>query len=133
MTKRRKPQATTLITVTLLLSLTMSSYAQSRRHNKDKEDDPAPISVMDSTEAQWGMRSVNASVYQGLPLNAVYLERGRQRLPDSFPHYQQGKLNQDIVVRSSSTQSKETPNTPPNTMRVNGVETPLGTQAITTP
>lgn len=103
------------IAVALLFSL--SAGAQSRRHDKDKSDDNPPISIMDSTEAQWGMRSVNDSVYQGYPMNAVYLERNRTKLPESFPKYSPGKLGNEIVVRSKDAV--------PSTIRVNGVETPL--------
>jgi hypothetical protein len=103
-------------TVVLLMSL--GAGAQSRRHDKDKSDDQPPITILDSTDAQWGMRSVNDSVYQGYPMNAVYLERGRQRLPDTFPKYTPRKLGNEIVVRSSQQAA-------PSTIRVNGVETPL--------
>jgi hypothetical protein len=107
------------IGITLICMLSLSATAQSRRQNTDqKSDDDPPISIMDSTEAQWGMRSVNDSVYQGYPMNAVYLERGRQRLPDSFPKYTPKPLGNEIVVRSSDQAT-------PSTIRVNGVETPL--------
>ena len=103
------------LAITLLLSLGVD--AQSRRHNKDKKSEDVPISVLDSTDAKWGMRSVNASVYQGLPMNAVMLERGRTPLPESFPRYQAKPLGNDIVVRSKDAA--------PTTIRVNGVETPI--------
>jgi hypothetical protein len=103
----------------LAFGLSLAAGAQTRRHSKDKKDEEARISILDSTDAQWGMRSVNASVYQGYPMNAVYLERGRTKLPDSFPSYKSGKLGNEIVVRSSSGPAT------PSTMRVNGVETPL--------
>lgn len=114
-----RSQRVIAIGIALAFSLSLSAVAQSsRRHNKDKAEEDPPISFMDSTEAQWGMRSVNDSVYQGYPLNAVYLERGRQRLPDNFPKYVPKPLGNDIVVRSSE-------QTVPTTIRVNGVETPL--------
>jgi hypothetical protein len=116
MRSQKRRVAAAGIAVALLLS--GSAAAQSRRHNKDKSDDNPPISIMDSTEAQWGMRSVNDSVYQGYPMNAVYWERDRTKLPDSFPKYTPRKLGNEIVVRSSSTPM-------PSTIRVNGVETPL--------
>lgn len=100
---------------TLLLSIGVD--AQSRRQNKDKKSEDVPISVLDSSEAQWGMRSVNASVYQGLPMNAVMLERGRAPLPDSFPRYQPKPLGNEIVVKSRDAA--------PATIRVNGVEMPI--------
>lgn len=109
----------TAIGIALAFSLSLHAAAQStRRHNKDKVEEDPPISILDSTEAQWGMRSVNDSVYQGYPLNAVYLERGRQRLPDNFPRYVPKPLGNDIVVPSSE-------QAVPSTIRVNGVETPL--------
>lgn len=106
--------------VAFLVTLGAPGECQSRRHSKDKDKDPAAISVLDSTEAQWGMRSVNDSLYRGYPLNAVYLERSRTRLPESFPHYKQGKLGSEIIVSSPKD------NSPPTTIRVNGVDTPIG-------
>ncbi len=103
------------LALTFVLSLSVD--AQSRRQNKDKKNEDVPITILDSSEAQWGMRSVNASVYQGLPMNAVMLERGRTPLPDSFPRYQPKPLGTEIVVRSKDTA--------PTTIRVNGVETPI--------
>ncbi len=102
----------------VLLFTSLSAEAQSRRQNKDKtEEEAAPISILDSTEAQWGMRSVNDSVYQGYPMNAVYLERGRSKLPANFPKYTPKPLGDEVIVRSSGN--------PTTTIRVNGVETPL--------
>lgn len=110
---------TRVLAATLALStlISVGVEAQSRRHNKEKKDEEVPITILDSTETQWGMRSVNASVYQGLPMNAVMLERGRQPLPDSFPRYQPKPLGTDIVIRSKDAA--------PATIRVNGVETPM--------
>lgn len=103
----------------LILLCSVTANAQgSRRQDKDKSDDELPISIMDSSQAQWGMRSVNDSVYQGYPMNAVYLERGRTRLPDIFPRYQSGKLGNEIVIRASGVAT-------PSSIRVNGVDTPL--------
>jgi hypothetical protein len=116
---RSRFRKVTAVGLALIFTLSITAGAQSsRRQNKDKSDDQAPISIMDSTEAQWGMRSVNDSVYQGYPMNAVYLERGRTRLPDSFPKYTPKPLGNEIVVRSSDQPT-------PSTIRVNGVETPL--------
>lgn len=106
------------ITLALTVSLQASSEAQTRRQNKDKPDESPNISILDSSEAQWGMRSVNDSVYQGYPMNAIYLERGRSRLPDSFPKYTPRPLTTDIIIRSSQPAA-------PTTIRVNGVEKPL--------
>lgn len=103
--------------LTLSLLLSIGVEAQSRRQNKDKKDDNVPITILDSSETQWGMRSVNASVYQGLPMNAVMLERGRTPLPESFPRYQPKPLGNEIVVKSRDAA--------PATIRVNGVETPI--------
>ncbi len=103
------------LALTVLLSIGVE--AQSRRQNKENKDDNVPITILDSSETQWGMRSVNASVYQGLPMNAVMLERGRTPLPESFPRYQPKPLGNEIVI-----QSKEAA---PATIRVNGVETPI--------
>ena len=110
--------------IALLFTLTLGAGAQSRRQgDKDKGDDDAPISIMDSTQAQWGMRSVNDSVYQGYTVNGVYLERDRtNKLPDSFPKYTPRKLGNEIIVRSSDKAA-------PSTIRVNGVETPLEDKA----
>lgn len=104
----------------LLFTLSLGASAQSRRQgDKDKSDDAAPISIMDSTQAQWGMRSVNDSVYQGYTVNGVYLERDRtNKLPESFPKYTPRKLGNEIVVRSSDQAA-------PSTIRVNGVDKPL--------
>lgn len=113
----RRTVAATLTTV-LLLSLAAGAQSSRRQGDSDTSDDEPPISIMDSTDAQWGMRSVNDSVYQGYPMNAIYLERGRQRLPDNFPKYTPKPLTNEIVVRSSSDPT-------PSTIRVNGVETPL--------
>lgn len=106
--------------IALVFLFSVGAGAQSsRRQDKDKSDDEAPISIMDSTQAQWGMRSVNDSVYQGYTVNGVYLERDRtNKLPESFPKYTPRKLGNEIVVRSSDTPA-------PSTIRVNGVETPL--------
>lgn len=101
----------------LAVLLSVGVEAQSRRHHKEKKDDNVPITILDSSETQWGMRSVNASVYQGLPMNAVMLERGRAPLPESFPRYQPKPLGNEIVVKSKDAA--------PATIRVNGVETPI--------
>jgi hypothetical protein len=106
------------LSLSLLLSLSVGAQSSRRQGDDDPSDDEAPISIMDSTDAQWGMRSVNDSVYQGYPMNAVYLERGRQRLPDSFPKYQPKKLGNEIMVRSSGAPA-------PSTIQINGVTTPL--------
>lgn len=113
-------QRITALGAALLLTFTLSAEAQSRRQSKDKAEEETPISILDSTEAQWGMRSVNDSVYQGYPMNAVYLERGRSKLPASFPKYTPKPLGDDIVVRSSGASN--------TTIRVNGVEKPLETK-----
>lgn len=102
----------------VLLFTALSAEAQSRRQNKDKPEEETSISILDSTDAQWGMRSVNDSVYQGYPMNAVYLERGRTKLPANFPKYTPKPLGNDMVVRSSDSKSG-------TTIRVNGVVTPL--------
>lgn len=114
---RQMPRQTLAAGLAFTLLLSVGAQAQSRRHNKDKKDEEVPITILDASETQWGMRSVNASVYQGIPMNAVMLERGRQPLPDSFPRYQLKPLGNDIVVPSKETA--------PATIRVNGVETPI--------
>lgn len=111
--------------IALLFTLSLGAGAQSSRRqgDKDKGDDVAPISIMDSTQAQWGMRSVNDSVYQGYTVNGVYSERDRtNKLPESFPKYTPHKLGNEIIVRSSDKPA-------PSTIRVNGVDTPLEDKA----
>lgn len=101
--------------MSLVLSLGMTALAQKEKKEKDKKE-PASFTVLDSTEAQWGRRSINDSIYRGYTVNAVYLERGRQALPDSFNMYKPKKLGLDTIKNSKADQAA------PTTIRVNGKE-----------
>ena len=106
------------VAVGLALALTFVTGAGAQEKDKEAKKDRSPsISVMDSTEAQWGRRSINDSIYRGYTVNAVYLERGRQRLPDSFHMYKPKPIDESNVVQSGSES--------PTTIRVNGSEQSL--------
>lgn len=94
--------------------LMLASFAAAQSRSKENSEDEKPqqsISIMDSTEAQWGRRSVNDSVYKNMPVNAVYLERGKQRLPDSFKMYKPKRLGEENMSGFEEA---------PTTIRVNG-------------
>ena len=96
----QKKTVSQALAAALVLALTVGGLAQeaeSGKEDKGKKKEATSFSVLDSTEAQWGRRSINDSVYRGYTVNAVYLERGRQRLPDSFKMYRP----QPISVESS--------------------------------
>jgi len=112
--KTRKTRSTLCVSLAFVCALTLTSWAEER---PKKKSDAASISVMDSTEAQWGRRSINDSIYRGYTVNAVYLERGRQRLPDSFHMYKPSPISEKNVIRSGQGE--------PTTIRVNGVEQTL--------
>jgi hypothetical protein len=103
---------TRALTLGLLFSLTLTAFAEKR---PEKKEGQSSISVMDSTEAQWGRRSINDSVYRGYTVNAVYFERGRQRLPDSFNMYKPTPIGPANVGDSKDSQT-------PTTIKVNGVD-----------
>lgn len=107
-----------LSSIALLTFSTMVVSAQNRRPEK-KEN--SSISILDSTEAQWGRRSINDSIYRGYTVNAVYAERGRQRLPDSFNMYKPTAVDETTIVNSSPAQDV-------TTIRVNGKEQKLPTE-----
>lgn len=109
-----------VVTASLVLSLSSGVMAQkSSSKDKDKKrEKQTSFSVLDSTEAQWGRRSINDSIYRGYTVNAVYLERGRQRLPDSFNMYKPQPIGAENVIGSED----ESPTT---TIRVNGKEQKL--------
>ena len=116
----RMGQTTKLLTVCgLMLALTLGAAAEKRPKKKEGQQS---ISVMDSTEAQWGRRSINDSIYRGYTVNAVYFERGRQRLPDSFKMYKPQPIGEDNIVKSSS------PGETPTTINVNGKSQKLPTE-----
>ncbi len=110
----------TALAAGLVLALSVGAVAddQNTEKEKGKKKEATSFSVMDSTEAQWGRRSINDSIYRGYTVNAVYLERGRQRLPDSFNMYRP----QPISVESSGGAS-------PTTIKVNGKEQKLPSDA----
>lgn len=103
------------------LILAMATGISAQEKPEKKESQPS-ISVMDSTEAQWGRRSINDSIYRGYTVNAVYFERGRQKLPDSFKMYKPKPIGADNIVRSEN--SSETP----TTIKVNGKNQKLPTE-----
>lgn len=100
------------------LTLSLTHVASAEKRPKKKEGQTS-ISVLDSTEAQWGQRSINDSLYRGYTVNAVYLERGRQKLPDSFNMYKPKPISEDNFVRPVQSSG------PPTTIRVNGTEREL--------
>lgn len=104
------------VAIALALGISLSMVAGAEKRPEKKEN--TSFSVLDSTEAQWGMRSINDSVYRGYTVNAVYLERGRQALPDSF------KMYRATPVTSESASPSEEQNVP-TTFRVNGKEQEL--------
>lgn len=113
--KRPKRIATTICALTLCSVLLMSLSANAQRRERlNKSEDPASIKFMDSTQAQWGRRSVNDQIYKGVPVNATYLERGRQRLPDTFWMYKPKPISTDDLVGPTKKTS------PPATIKVNG-------------
>ena len=113
MTQSKKYQR---VAAALALGFTLSMAAGAEKRPEKKEN--TSFSVLDSTEAQWGMRSINDSVYRGYTVNAVYLERGRQALPDSF------KMYRATPVTSESANPSEQSGAP-TTFRVNGKEQEL--------
>ena len=112
--KNSKKYRNVALALALGFSLSLAAGAEKRPEKKENTS----FSVLDSTEAQWGMRSINDSVYRGYTVNAVYLERGRQALPDSFNMYRATPVNAERLSPS------EDPN-PPTTFRVNGKEQQL--------
>lgn len=96
--------------LSVLMLAGLAANAQSEKSEEDEKPQRS-ISIMDSTEAQWGRRSVNDSIYRNLPVNAVYLERGKQRLPDSFKMYKPKGIGEENMVSSEKA---------PTTIRVNG-------------
>ena len=62
----------------LVLALSVGVVADDQKPVKErgKKKEATSFSVLDSTEAQWGRRSINDSVYRGYTVNAVYFERG---------------------------------------------------------
>ena len=112
----QKKTVSQALAAALVLALTVGGLAQEAKSEKDKgkKKEATSFSVLDSTEAQWGRRSINDSVYRGYTVNAVYLERGRQRLPDSFKMYRP----QPISVESSGGET-------PTTINVNGKQQKL--------
>lgn len=104
------------VLVTVLSVAMMLSAAADRPTKKDKKKNNISVSVLDSTEAQWGRRSINDSVYRDSTVNAVYFERGRQRLPDSFKMYRATPVTSDVITSSG-------PDT--TTITVNGREQKL--------
>jgi hypothetical protein len=109
----RKTTVGTALALGLVMALSIGAAAE--RPKKKKE--ASSLSILDSTEAQWGRRAVNDSVYRDYTVNAVYFERGRQRLPDSFKMYKPTPIGADSVGHSGG----ETP----TTMTVNGKEQKL--------
>ena len=113
--KKSRRIVTTVCAVTLCSLLLLSSSANAQRRERlKKTEDPASIKIMDSTQAQWGRRSVNDSIYKGMPVNATYLERGRQRLPKTFWMYKPKPIDSDNIVQSSKKPAS------PAKIRVNG-------------
>ncbi len=116
------------MTVPLLFGLLLGSAGaqdSDKRSNKETEQS-TQFKFLDSTEAQWGRRSVNDSVYLGYPVNAVYQERGRQRLPDSFKGYRPGPIDHSSIVQKTKSDSELEPlDAVPSRIRVNGSERPL--------
>ena len=104
----------------LVLALSVGVVADDQKPVKErgKKKEATSFSVLDSTEDQWGRRSINDSVYRGYTVNAVYFERGRQRLPDSFNMYRPQPIN----VESSGGES-------PTTIKVNGKDQKLPSDA----
>lgn len=116
--KRNKTICAALLACSLAVGLTQTASAD--RRPKKKEGQPS-ISVLDSTEAQWGQRSINDSLYRGYTVNAVYFERGRQKLPDSFNMYKPQPIGEQNLVRPVQS------NGAPTTIRINGTERDLPT------
>ncbi len=105
--------------------LTLSAQGQSRRpEKKEKPADDVSISVLDSSDAQWNMRSMNDTVYRNTPMNAAYFERDRVKLPDSFKMYRPKSLGDDMVVKTGSS-DLQIDGVAPTTIRVNGKDQPL--------
>lgn len=107
----RNKTISTALALGLVMALSVSAVAD--RPTKKKE--ASSFSVLDSTEAQWGRRSINDSVYRDYTVNAVYFERGRQRLPDSFRMYKPTPVGAESVSGETA----------PTTIRVNGKEQKL--------
>lgn len=114
--KKYRKLCASLLVCGLIMGFTQITSAEKRP--KKKEGQPS-ISVLDSTEAQWGQRSINDSLYRGYTVNAVYLERGRQKLPESFNMYKPKPIDEDNFVRPVPSSG------PPTTIRVNGTERQL--------
>lgn len=116
----QKKNVCSALAACLVLALSTGVVAddQTTEKEKGKKKEATSFSVLDSTEAQWGRRSINDSIYRGYTVNAVYLERGRQRLPDSFNMYRPQPVN----VESSGGES-------PTTIKVNGKEQKLPSDA----
>lgn len=108
-----------VLVLPMLAALVIPAVAEKRPEKKERGSNSS-ISVLDSTEAQWGRRSINDSIYRGYTVNQVYLERGRQKLPDSFNMYKPTPIGAESVVKSSDKV--------PVTIRVNGKEQKLPTE-----
>ena len=107
----QKTKVGTALALGLVLALSVSAMAD--RPKKKKE--AASFSVLDSTEAQWGRRSINDSIYRDYTVNAVYFERGRQALPDTFKMYKATPVGAESIPGEVA----------PTTIRVNGKEQKL--------
>lgn len=110
------------VVVALGLAVLLSTVASPQNKKSDepkKKKEATSFSVLDSSEAQWGRRSINDSIYRGYTVNAVYFERGRQRLPDSFKMYKPTPIGAENVVQTGQEQGS------PTTIKVNGKEQKL--------
>lgn len=99
----------------LIAGLTLSALAERPK----KKDGQTSVSVMDSTEGQWGCRSINDSLFRGYTVNAVYAERSKQKLPDSFHMYKPQPITEANLTRPVQSDGV------PTTIRINGKEQKL--------
>lgn len=113
--KKTQKSLTTALIAGLILSMGLTAMADRPK----KKDEPQSFKVLDSTEAQWGRRSINDSVYRNYTVNAVYFERGRQALPESFHMYKPSKIGLDNIKNSKPDEQ------PPTVIKVNGQEQKL--------
>ena len=113
--KRTQRTLITALVAGLIFSMGLTAMAERPK----KKDEPQSFKVLDSTEAQWGRRSINDSVYRNYTVNAVYFERGRQALPDSFHMYKPSKIGLDSIKNSKADEQA------PTMIRVNGQEQKL--------
>lgn len=124
----QSPQKRLAVCLIVAGCLSLGAQAQSSRpEKKDKPAEDVSFSVLDSTEAQWNMRSMNDTVYRNLPMNAAYFERDRIRLPDSFRMYQPQSLGEEMIVKSpeAGEDTSKVDVAAPTTIRVNGKVQPL--------